>query len=187
MGPRIFANHWGQPLPHSPDFLISTLEGRSSTWNKEGQLLKDQEQKRQLRRGNNPLNLVAHGVYRCEGSSHPGTSTVHRVRGWDFSGLAPAGFAEQGTNPGLLFQKGQLIGAHSSPPDCSLTPSAPAGPLPHGIGQLHELNVHRWAFGEVGEALGFGDIVLHLLQVRGQHRGLRPVFQRHGHGHSSGS
>ena len=47
---------------------------------------------------------------------------------------------------------------------CSTSPP-PAGPLPDGVGQLGELQVHGGALGQVGEALGVGDVVLHLLQV----------------------
>lgn len=48
---------------------------------------------------------------------------------------------------------------------CS-TSSPPPGALADGVGKLVELQVHSRASWEVGEALCFRDVVLHLFQVR---------------------
>lgn len=52
-----------------------------------------------------------------------------------------------------------------------ITSPPPAWSLLDGVGEVDELQVHGWAFGQMGETLGFGDLVLNLLQV-GQHGGL---------------
>ena len=46
-----------------------------------------------------------------------------------------------------------------------VTSPPPAWPLLDSVGNVSELQVHSWAFGEVGEALCFSDLVLNLLQV----------------------
>lgn len=64
-----------------------------------------------------------------------------------------------------------------------LTSPPPAWALLDGVGKINELQVHSWAFGQVGKTLRFGDLVLNLLQVL---LGLAPITYNgllHGEAH----